>query len=176
MRFDHWQVNPIDFENSEGNIGVANSLFAHLGEKLQCSRFQRDLSDSTALRNVGVAFGHSLLAYKSTRRGLAKLEAEEEVMKADLSSHWELLGEAVQTSLRKHNVEEPYEQIKEATQGKRLDAREYSVMLDDLPLPEGEKERLRSLTPDSYVGAACEQAECLPYHLSQLESWRHHLS
>ena len=152
------KVNPIDFENSEGNLGIANALLRHLSEKLPVSRWQRDLSDSTVLRNIGVALGHSLLAYESCLKGLDKLEADPARMLADLEANWEVLGEAVQTVMRRHGLPDPYEQLKELTRGKRVDGEAMRAFIRGLELPEAEKARLLKLTPAGYVGKAAELA------------------
>jgi adenylosuccinate lyase len=148
------KVNPIDFENSEGNIGVANALLRHLADKLPVSRWQRDLSDSTALRNVGVALGHSLLAYESCLKGLGKLEADPARLAADLDANWEVLGEAVQTVMRRHGLPDPYEQLKALTRGKRIDADSMRAFIRGLALPEAAKKRLLEMVPAGYVGLA----------------------
>ena len=152
------KVNPIDFENSEGNLGVANALLRHLSEKLPVSRWQRDLSDSTVLRNVGVALGHCLLAYESCLRGLGKLEADSARMLEDLEANWEVIAEAVQTVMRRHGLPDPYEQLKAFTRGKRVDAEAMRTFIRDLPLPDGDKARLLKLTPALYTGKAAELA------------------
>ena len=152
------KVNPIDFENSEGNIGVANALLRHLAEKLPVSRWQRDLSDSTALRNAGVAIGHSLLAWRACLRGLSKLEADPTRIAADLEANWEVLAEAVQTVMRRHGLPDPYEQLKALTRGKRVDGEAMRAFIRALSLPEDEKKRLLELTPDRYIGKAAELA------------------
>ncbi|MFW6094614.1 MAG: adenylosuccinate lyase [Pseudomonadota bacterium] len=152
------KVNPIDFENSEGNVGVANALLSHLAEKLQVSRWQRDLSDSTALRNVGAAFGHSLVAYRATAKGLERLEVNEPVITRELSESWEVLAEAVQTVMRKHGLPEPYEQLKQATRGRQLDEALYREVLGTLDLPEAARRELEQLTPARYVGLAARLA------------------
>ena len=152
------KVNPIDFENSEGNLGVANALLRHLAEKLPVSRWQRDLSDSTALRNVGAALGHSLLAWRACLRGLAKLEADPARLAADLEANWEVLAEAVQTVMRRHGLPDPYEQLKELTRGKRVDGESMRAFIRGLALPEAEKNRLLDLTPAKYIGKAAELA------------------
>src|SRR6266849_5870980 len=152
------KVNPIDFENSEGNLGIANALLRHLSEKLPVSRWQRDLSDSTALRNVGVALGHSLLAYKSGLKGLGKLEADSSRMLADLEANWEVLGEAVQTLMRRYGLPDPYEQLKALTRGRRVDGEAMRAFIRGLALPEAEKARLLKLTPAGYIGKAAELA------------------
>jgi adenylosuccinate lyase len=148
------KVNPIDFENSEGNIGVANALLRHLAEKLPVSRWQRDLSDSTALRNAGVALGHSLLAYASCLRGLGKLEIDAARMAEDLEANWEVLAEPVQQVMRRHGVPEAYEKLKALTRGRRLDRRQLAAFVRTLPIPTAAKERLLALTPAKYTGLA----------------------
>ena len=152
------KVNPIDFENAEGNLGIANALFDHLAAKLPISRWQRDLTDSTVLRNLGVGIGHSAIAYQSAVRGLDKLEANAEVLEADLDANWEVLGEAIQTVMRRYGIEQPYEKLKELTRGKRVDQAGMKAFIDGLELPEEAKERLKALTPGLYVGNAAEQA------------------
>jgi adenylosuccinate lyase len=153
------KVNPIDFENSEGNIGVANALLRHLAEKLPVSRWQRDLSDSTALRNVGSALGHTLLAYGACLRGLAKLEADRTRLAADLDASWEVLAEAVQQVMRRHGVPEAYEKLKALSRGKRLERRQLAAFVKALPLPPEAKKRLLALTPARYTGLAAELAK-----------------
>jgi adenylosuccinate lyase len=155
------KVNPIDFENSEGNVGIANALLRHLSEKLPVSRWQRDLSDSTAQRNVGVALGHTLLAYESCLKGLAKLEADPARMLEDLEANWEVLGEAVQTVMRRYGLPDPYEQLKALTRGRRIDGEAMRAFIRGLALPEAEKERLLKLTPAAYTGKAAELARKL---------------
>jgi adenylosuccinate lyase len=153
------KVNPIDFENSEGNIGIANALLRHLADKLPVSRWQRDLSDSTALRNVGVALGHTLLAYGACLRGLGKLEADPARMAADLEANWEVLAEPVQQVMRKHGVPEAYEKLKALTRGKRLDHRQLAAFVRGLPIPAAAKKRLLALTPAAYTGFAADLAK-----------------
>jgi adenylosuccinate lyase len=153
------KVNPIDFENSEGNIGVANALLRHLAEKLPVSRWQRDLSDSTALRNVGTALGHTLLAYGACLRGLAKLEADRSRLAADLDTNWEVLAEAVQQVMRRHGVPDAYDKLKEVSRGKRLERRQLVAFVRALPLPPEAKKRLLALTPARYTGLAVELAK-----------------
>ena len=148
------KVNPIDFENSEGNIGIANALLRHLADKLPVSRWQRDLSDSTALRNAGVALGHTLLAYSACLRGLGKLEADAGRMAEDLEANWEVLAEPVQQVMRKHGVPDAYEKLKALTRGKRLDRRQLAAFVRALPIPAAAKKRLLALTPAGYVGLA----------------------
>ena len=148
------KVNPIDFENSEGNLGVANALLGHLARKLAVSRWQRDLSDSTALRNVGVALGHSLVAWAAARAGIAKLTLDPARLAEDLDGAWEVLTEAVQTVLRAAGAAEPYETLKRLTRGRRLDAKGFGELLDALDLPPSTRAALRGLTPASYTGLA----------------------
>jgi adenylosuccinate lyase len=152
------KVNPIDFENSEGNLGIANALLRHLAEKLPISRWQRDLTDSTVLRNLGPAFGHSVLAYDSALRGLAKLEVNEAVISADLDDCWEVLAEPVQTVMRRYGIENPYEQLKELTRGKGITREGLHRFIQSLAIPEPEKKRLLKMTPGSYIGKAAELA------------------
>jgi adenylosuccinate lyase len=153
------KVNPIDFENSEGNIGVANALLHHLAQKLPVSRWQRDLSDSTALRNMGVAIGHTLLAWDSCLAGLNKLEADPQRLRADLDGNWEVLAEPIQTVMRRYGVPESYEQLKALTQGKTNITREaLHAFIRDLAIPEQERQRLLQLTPWSYTGLAARLA------------------
>jgi adenylosuccinate lyase len=152
------KVNPIDFENSEGNLGIANALLRHLAEKLPVSRWQRDLSDSTVLRNLGVAFGHCLIAYLSCQRGLAKLEINRAALAADLDGAWEVLAEAVQTVMRRFGVPEPYERLKELTRGKTITRETLHAFIGALPIPEAERKTLLALTPATYVGKAAELA------------------
>ena len=153
------KVNPIDFENSEGNLGVANALLRHLADKLPVSRWQRDLSDSTAQRNLGPALGHSLLAYASCLRGLAKLEADSERLAADLEANWEVLAEAVQQVMRRYGVPEAYEKLKEMSRGRRLERGELAAFIKSLAIPDEAKKRLLALTPAKYTGLAAELAK-----------------
>lgn len=152
------KVNPIDFENSEGNLGLANAVLRHLAEKLPISRLQRDLTDSTVLRNMGVAFGHTLLAFDSTLRGLSKLEANPHRLAEDLDDAWEVLAEPVQTLMRRFGVPNPYEQLKELTRGKGIEKDALHAFIEKLPLPAGDRERLLEMTPASYIGKAAEMA------------------
>ena len=152
------KVNPIDFENSEGNLGLANALLRHLAEKLPISRLQRDLSDSTVLRNLGVAFGYTLLACDSCLRGLNKLEANPERLSEDLAGAWEILAEPVQTVMRRYGVENPYEQLKELTRGKAIEPAALREFILALAIPEAAKQRLLALTPSNYIGLAAELA------------------
>jgi adenylosuccinate lyase len=153
------KVNPIDFENSEGNAGIANALLRHLADKLPVSRWQRDLSDSTALRNLGAALGHTLLAYASCLRGMAKLEVDDERLAGDLDANWEVLAEAVQQVMRRHGVPEAYEKLKALTRGKRLDRGQLAAFVKTLPIPAEAKKRLLALTPARYIGLAAELAK-----------------
>jgi adenylosuccinate lyase len=153
------KVNPIDFENSEGNVGIANALLRHLAEKLPVSRWQRDLSDSTAQRNVGTALGHTLLAYASCLRGLAKLQADPARLAADLEANWEVLAEAVQQVMRRHGVPDAYDKLKAMSRGKRLERRALAAFVKTLPIPPEEKKRLLALTPAKYTGLAAELAK-----------------
>jgi adenylosuccinate lyase len=148
------KVNPIDFENAEGNLGLANALLAHMSEKLPISRFQRDLSDSTVLRNLGVAIGHGVLAYDSIARGMAKLGVGTAAIDADLDGAWEVLAEPVQTVMRRHGIAEPYEQLKALTRGKAITKEVLHAFVRGLAIPAGERDRLLALTPRDYVGKA----------------------
>jgi adenylosuccinate lyase len=148
------KVNPIDFENSEGNLGVANALLRHLADKLPVSRWQRDLTDSTVLRNVGVAFGHSLLGYVACVRGLDKLEVDAARLAADLEANWEVLAEAVQTVMRRHGIEDAYEQLKGLTRGARITPEALRAFIGGLAIPQDAKARLLALTPGTYTGRA----------------------
>jgi len=152
------KVNPIDFENSEGNIGVANALLRHLADKLPVSRWQRDLSDSTTLRNAGAALGHSLLAWRSCLRGLEKLEANPKRLADDLDANWEVLAEPIQTVMRRYGVPDAYEQLKALTRGKGITREGLAEFIRGLAIPETEKHRLLELTPASYIGKAAELA------------------
>jgi len=152
------KVNPIDFENSEGNVGVANALLRHLAEKLPVSRWQRDLSDSTALRNAGSALGHTLLAWGACLRGLGKLEADAKRLAADLDANWEVLAEPVQQVMRRYGVSGAYEKLKALTRGKRLERRQLAAFIRRLPIPLAARRRLLALTPATYTGRAAELA------------------
>ena len=156
------KVNPIDFENSEGNLGLANALLGHLASKLPVSRWQRDLTDSTVLRNIGVAFGHCLIAYASASKGLEKLQADPARMAADLDSAWEVLAEPVQTVMRRYGIEKPYEKLKALTRGATMDAAKMRAFVESLEIPADAKAELTRLTPATYVGQAEELAlRCL---------------
>jgi len=153
------KVNPIDFENSEGNLGVANALLRHLADKLPVSRWQRDLSDSTALRNTGTALGHTFLGYGACLRGLAKLEADPRRMAEDLDANWEVLTEAVQQVMRRYGVAGAYEKLKSLSRGRRLDRKQLADFVRKLPIPAAEKKRLLALTPAAYTGLAARLAK-----------------
>ncbi|WP_116644792.1 adenylosuccinate lyase [Salinivibrio sp. HTSP] len=148
------KVNPIDFENSEGNLGLANAIFSHLGQKLPISRWQRDLTDSTVLRNLGVGVGYTLIAYASTLKGISKLEVNQAALEAELDQNWEVLAEPIQTVMRRYGIEKPYEKLKELTRGKRVDGEGMRTFVDSLDLPEHEKARLKQMTPANYIGDA----------------------
>ncbi len=152
------KINPIDFENAEGNLGVANALLRHFAEKLPVSRWQRDLTDSTVLRNVGVALGHTLVAWRSALRGLAKVDADPARISADVQGAWEVLGEAVQTVLRAQGVADGYELLKEFTRGRAIDGPSLAALIESLPIPASEKARLHQLKPQDYVGLAADLA------------------
>ena len=155
------KVNPIDFENSEGNLGIANAIFGHLSEKLPISRWQRDLTDSTVLRNMGTGLAYSLLSYKSTLKGLGKLEINPSALAEDLNRSWEILAEPIQTIMRRHGVEEPYEKLKELTRGQSLKQESIEQMLETLDIPESARALIRELTPMNYTGLASELVEKL---------------
>lgn len=153
------KVNPIDFENSEGNLGIANALFDHLAMKLPISRWQRDLSDSTVQRVLGVGYAHSVIAYQATLKGISKLEVNEQALLDELNGNWELLAEPIQTVMRRYGIPNPYEKLKELTRGKRVTREGMQTFIDSLELPEDEKERLKQLTPATYIGNAISQAK-----------------
>ena len=154
------KVNPIDFENSEGNLGLANALLRHLADKLPVSRWQRDLTDSTVLRNMGVAHGHTLLGWDSCLRGLAKLDADPARLAQDLDANWEVLAEPIQTVMRRYGIAEPYEQLKQFTRGRHGITREHlHEFIRGLAIPDTAKQRLLALTPASYTGMAAELAK-----------------
>ncbi len=152
------KVNPIDFENSEGNLGIANALLTHLAEKLPISRWQRDLTDSTVLRNLGVGLAHSAIAYDAALKGIGKLEINAQRLADDLDASWEVLGEAIQTVMRRYGIEKPYEKLKELTRGKGIDRDSLQTFIDTLAMPEAAKAELKALTPGSYIGNAIDQA------------------
>lgn len=153
------KVNPIDFENAEGNVGMANAIFEHLASKLPISRWQRDLSDSTALRNLGVGFAHSLIAYRSVLKGIGKLDADKARMNADLDASWEILAEAVQTVMRRYGIVQPYEKLKAFTQGHHINQSNLQAFIKSLDLPLEAKQQLLALTPQTYIGNAAQQAK-----------------
>ena len=148
------KVNPIDFENSEGNLGLSNAVLQHLASKLPVSRWQRDLTDSTVLRNLGVGIGYALIAYQSTLKGVSKLEVNRDHLLDELDHNWEVLAEPIQTVMRRYGIEKPYEKLKELTRGKRVDAEGMKQFIDGLALPEEEKARLKAMTPANYIGRA----------------------
>jgi adenylosuccinate lyase len=150
------KVNPIDFENSEANVGIGNALLDHLASKLQTSRQQRDLTDSSALRNIGAAIGHSLLAIQSSLRGVGRVEVDEESLKRNLDDAWEVLAEAIQMVMRKAGHNNPYEQMKALTRGQAITQETMEAFIRDLDLPDADKIRLLSLTPSAYIGLAAE--------------------
>jgi adenylosuccinate lyase len=152
------KVNPIDFENAEGNLGLANALLRHLSEKLPISRWQRDLTDSTVLRNMGVALGYAVLAYQSLGVGLGKLELNEEALAKDLDNAWEVLAEPIQTVMRRYGVQGAYEKLKEVTRGKTIRPEDLHALVRSLDIPQADKDRLLAMTPASYVGTAAELA------------------
>jgi len=153
------KVNPIDFENSEGNLGIANAIMQHLAAKLPISRWQRDLTDSTVLRNMGVGFGYSLIAYQSTLKGMSKLELNAAVIDADLEASWEVLAEPIQTVMRRYGIEKPYEKLKELTRGQDMSKTTIQQFIDTLELPESAKDELKAMTPHNYIGNAIDQAK-----------------
>ncbi|GEK10559.1 adenylosuccinate lyase [Pseudoalteromonas sp. McH1-7] len=148
------KVNPIDFENSEGNLGIANAIFAHLAQKLPVSRWQRDLTDSTVLRNLGVGMGYALIAYQATLKGVSKLEVNAERLLAELDDNWELLAEPIQTVMRKYGIEKPYEKLKDLTRGKRVNQEIMADFIDNLALPDEVKSQMKEMTPANYIGRA----------------------
>ncbi|MDX1589199.1 MAG: adenylosuccinate lyase [Oleiphilaceae bacterium] len=152
------KVNPIDFENSEGNLGIANALLNHLSAKLPISRWQRDLTDSTVLRNLGVGFAHSLIAYEASLKGLSKLEVNPQRLHADLDGSWEVLAEPIQTVMRRYRIEKPYEKLKDLTRGKAMTPELIGEFIDTLDIPEAARQELRALRPENYLGNAAEQA------------------
>ncbi|TVQ67996.1 MAG: adenylosuccinate lyase [Oceanospirillales bacterium] len=153
------KVNPIDFENSEGNLGIANAIMQHLAQKLPVSRWQRDLTDSTVLRNLGVGFGHSLIAYQASLKGISKLEVNPGRLNEDLENAWEVLAEPIQTVMRRYAIEEPYEKLKELTRGHAMTKETLQNFIEKLEIPEQAKTELLALTPHSYIGNAIAQAK-----------------
>ena len=155
------KVNPIDFENSEGNLGLANAVMQHLASKLPVSRWQRDLTDSTVLRNLGVGMGYALIAYQATLKGISKLEVNRDRLLDELDHNWEVLAEPIQTVMRRYGIEKPYEKLKELTRGKRVDAAGMQAFIEGLDLPEEEKVRLKQMTPANYIGRAIQMVDDL---------------
>ena len=153
------KVNPIDFENSEGNLGIANALLQHMSQKLPISRWQRDLTDSTVLRNLGVGIAHSVIAYESTLKGIGKLAVNAEAINQDLNNNWEVLAEPIQTVMRRYGIEQPYEKLKELTRGQKIGQADIQAFVAKLEIPDDAKQRLLAMTPGSYIGNAVEQAE-----------------
>ena len=153
------KINPIDFENAEGNLGLANSLLNHLSNKLPISRWQRDLSDSTVLRNLGISLGYCLLAYKSINNGLSKITINKQQLTDDLEQHWEILSEAVQTVMRRYNVNNPYEKLKALTRGQKMNKKILHDFIQHLHIPSKAKQQLLALTPHNYLGQAKKLAE-----------------
>jgi adenylosuccinate lyase len=155
------KVNPIDFENSEGNLGIANAIFTHLAQKLPISRWQRDLTDSTVLRNMGVGFGYGMIAYASTLKGMGKLEINRARLAEDLNNSWEVLAEPIQTIMRRYNVAEPYEKLKALTRGQTINREVLASFVETLDIPEHAKQTMRDLTPANYIGNAVDQAKAI---------------
>jgi adenylosuccinate lyase len=155
------KVNPIDFENSEGNLGLANAIMLHLSEKLPISRWQRDLTDSTVLRNIGTGLAHSLIAYRATMKGIGKLELNAKAIDDDIDFCWEILAEPIQTVMRRYRIEKPYEKLKELTRGRQIDQQSVQDFVQALTIPEAAKQELLQLTPRKYLGNAVEQARAI---------------
>ena len=155
------KVNPIDFENAEGNFGLANAMLVHLSQKLPISRWQRDLTDSTVLRNMGVALGYALLGYDSLLRGMDKLEVNHEALAADLDAAWEVLAEPIQTVMRRYSLPNPYERLKELTRGKTITREAIQTFIGTLEIPQTEKDRLMAMRPANYIGQAAALARRL---------------
>ena len=153
------KVNPIDFENAEGNMGIANALYGHLAAKLPISRWQRDLTDSTVLRNMGVGLGYSMIAFASLTKGMSKLQLNRERLGEDLNSSWEVLAEPIQTVMRRYAIEEPYEKLKALTRGNVMDQATIQAFIDTLEIPEQAKAELKAMTPATYIGNAVQQAK-----------------
>ena len=155
------KVNPIDFENAEGNLGISNALLHHLAEKLPISRWQRDLTDSTSIRNIGSALAHSYIAYQSCLKGIQKLDVNHKLIEADLEKNQEVLAEAIQTVMRRYSIEKPYEKLKELTRGNNITREGLTKFIKTLTIPDNEKQRLIELTPDTYIGNAIEQTKSI---------------
>lgn len=152
------KVNPIDFENAEGNFGIANAILSHFADKLPISRMQRDLTDSTVLRNIGVGLGHALIGFNALTRGMSKLQLNRDALDQDLCNAWEVLAEPIQTVMRKHGIADSYESLKALTRGQKIDRRALHAFIGELAIPESDKARLKKLTPTTYIGTAAEQA------------------
>ncbi len=163
------KVNPIDFENSEGNLGIANAVFGHLAAKLPISRWQRDLTDSTVLRNMGVGFGYSLIAYEAALKGIGKLQINADRLAQDLDSAWEVLAEPIQTVMRRYGIEKPYEKLKALTRGNTIDQETIKAFVEGLEIPAEAKAQLQAMTPASYIGNAIAQTHDLPNQLAKLK-------
>jgi len=163
------KVNPIDFENSEGNLGMANAIFDHLGQKLPISRWQRDLTDSTVLRNLGVGIAHTFISLQATLKGLNKLEVNAQTMADDLDRNWEVLAEAIQTVMRRYGIEKPYEKLKALTRRRRVNQQIMQDFVDTLQLPQEAKQNLKAMTPASYIGNAAQQAQAIELALTMLK-------
>ena len=155
------KVNPIDFENAEGNLGIANALMTHLAQKLPISRWQRDLTDSTVLRTLGVGLGHALIAYQSALKGISKLEVNQASLAADLEANWEVLAEPIQTVMRRYGIEQPYEKLKALTRGQRITPERLREFVNSLAIPEAAKAQLLAMTPANYIGNAVTQAQAI---------------
>ncbi|MDX1736151.1 MAG: lyase family protein, partial [Halioglobus sp.] len=155
------KVNPIDFENSEGNLGLANAVLGHLSAKLPVSRWQRDLTDSTVLRNMGVGFAYSVIAYASTLKGIGKLELNGARLVEDLDNSWEVLAEPIQTVMRRYGIEQPYEKLKALTRGQDMNRETIQAFVESLALPEDARQALLALTPANYIGNAVQQADAI---------------
>ena len=160
------KVNPIDFENSEGNLGMANAILAHLAQKLPVSRWQRDLTDSTVLRNLGAGLAYSLIAYQSCLKGIGKLDLDKDRLAKDLSESWEVIAEPIQTIMRKLGIAEPYEKLKTMTRGEQLQESRINELIDQLDLGEDIKDQIRQLSPASYIGEASRLVEKLLSEIS----------
>ena len=160
------KVNPIDFENSEGNLGMANAILAHLAQKLPVSRWQRDLTDSTVLRNLGAGLAYSLIAYQSCLKGIGKLDLDKDRLAKDLSESWEVIAEPIQTIMRKHGIAEPYEKLKKMTRGEQLQESRINELIDQLDLGEDIKDQIRQLSPANYIGEASRLVEQLLSEIS----------
>ena len=155
------KVNPIDFENSEGNLGIANAILQHLSAKLPVSRWQRDLTDSTVLRNLGVGIGYSSIAYQATLKGVSKLEVNEQSLSQELDANWELMAEPIQTVMRRYGIEKPYEKLKELTRGKKVNSEAIAIFIAGLDMPDEAKSALTAMTPAAYIGDAVKLTDAL---------------